>query len=351
MANYNPTRKFLFVGLGGIGQRHVRNLRSLYGDEIEVLAYRVRGLSQVITTEFKIEPETKLSDKYQIREFSNLDEALAEKPEAMFVCNPSSKHIEVALAGAAAGCHLFIEKPLSHNLTDVEKLIGIVNERKLVALVGYQLRFHPGLIDLKALLATNRIGRVISVNAEIGEYLPGFHPYEDYRFLYAAKRELGGGVVLSQIHELDYLYWLFGVPQRVFALGGQFSKLDLDVEDVASGLLEFEIAGQKIPVHLNQDYLQRPPSRFCKIVGDSGKMILDFVENKLTVFGPDGRNVITRQYQFERNQMFLDELKHFVSCIEGIEQPLISLTDSLQSLRLALAIKESIATGNVIAIR
>ncbi|HEY6802554.1 MAG TPA: Gfo/Idh/MocA family oxidoreductase [Pyrinomonadaceae bacterium] len=350
MANYNTTRKFLFVGLGGIGQRHVRNLRALYGDEIELLAYRVRGLSQVITPEFKIEPETKLSDKYQIREFSNLDEALAEKPEAMFVCNPSSEHIRIALAGAAAGCHLFIEKPLSHTLTEVEKLIEIVEERKLVGLVGYQLRFHPGLNDLKSLLAENLIGRVISVNAEVGEYLPGFHPYEDYRSLYASKRELGGGVVLSQIHELDYLYWLFGVPQRVFALGGQFSKLALDVEDVASGLLEFEVEGQKIPGHLNQDYLQRPPSRFCKIVGDSGKMVLDFIENKLTVFGPDGEVVITKQYQFERNQMFLDELKHFVACIEGVEQPVVSLTDGLQSLRVALAMKESIATGNVITI-
>ena len=90
--------------------------------------------------------------------------------------------------------------------------------------------------------------------------MPGWHPYEDYRALYAARADLGGGVVLSQIHEFDYLYALFGLPRRLFAIGGHLSHLEIDVEDVASTLMEFNVDGHILPVHLQQDYLQRPAS-------------------------------------------------------------------------------------------
>lgn len=340
--------KVLFVGLGGIGQRHVRNLRLLFGTDVEILAYRVRGLTQVLTDNFKIEPDASLKDKYQIREFDDLERALAEKPLAMFVCNPSDAHIDVALSGARAGCHLFIEKPLSNNLDHLGELSSIVEEKELVALVAFQLRFHPGLQYLHSLLKEQTVGPVLNVQVEVGEYLPGFHPYEDYRELYASRSDLGGGVVLSQIHELDYLYWLFGFPRRVFAVGGQLSALEIDVEDVVSTLFEFEIGSKLIPVQLHQDYLQRPPSRSCKVIGDQGKIILDFADRTLAVHNSDGELASSKSYEFERNQMFIDELKHFFACVEGKEKPVVTLNDGIQSLRMALAIKHSMTTGEVV---
>ncbi|MDO9348112.1 MAG: Gfo/Idh/MocA family oxidoreductase, partial [Anaerolineales bacterium] len=223
--------KILMVGLGGIGQRHVRNLRTLMGSEIEILAFRFRNNSQVLTDQLRIEEGSSLEEKYAIRVYADLDQALAQKPEAVFVCNPSSLHVPIALRAAQAGCHLFIEKPLSHNFEQVEELINLVESRNIKAVVGYQMRFHPCLQRLYALIQERSIGRILTVRAEVGEYLPGWHTYEDYRQMYASKQELGGGVILSQIHELDYLYWLFGLPRRVFALGGQMSSLDVDVED------------------------------------------------------------------------------------------------------------------------
>jgi predicted dehydrogenase len=339
--------KVLFVGLGGIGQRHVRNLRLLLGTDVEILAYRVRGLTQVLTEDFQIEPAVSLKNKYQIREFDDLDKALSEQPDAMFVGNPSDAHINVALAGAKAGCHLFIEKPLSSNEENVAELIKIVDEKNLVALVGFQLRFHPALKQMQALLEQNIVGQVLSVQTEVGEFLPGFHPYEDYRELYASRADLGGGVVLSQIHELDYLYWLFGFPRRVFAMGGQLSNLEVDVEDVAISLLEFEIDGKRLPVELHQDYVQRPPSRSCKVIGDNGKIFLDLVDKTLTLH-LNGRLEASTRFEFERNQLFIDELKHFLACIDGQEKPVVTLRDGWQSLRMALAIKRSLATGDVV---
>jgi predicted dehydrogenase len=344
--------KALFVGLGGIGQRHVRNLRALLGNRVDVLAHRVRRLSHVLTDKLEIQAGADLEEQYGIRVYEHLEAALEQQPDVALICNPTSLHIPVALQAARAGCHLFLEKPVANTLEGVEELLAEVHHRNLVTLVGYHFRFHPCLRALSSLLQRGTIGPVVAVRAEAGEYLPGWHPYEDYRQSYAARKELGGGVILSQIHDLDYLYWLFGLPRRVFAIGGHLSSLEVDVEDVASILMAFSIDGRTFPVHLHQDYLQRPPTRTCQVVGDKGKILIDFRALQLSVYDHLGQLADSQDFQgFQRNQLFLDEMKHFLACVRGEESPIVSIRDGVQSLRMALAAKESIATGNVIELR
>jgi predicted dehydrogenase len=341
--------KVLMIGLGGIGQRHVRNLSALLGDQLELVAYRTRRFSTVLTDRLQVEPGADLESKYHIRTFTDLDAALAEGPQVAFVCNPSSLHIPAALKAANAGCHLFVEKPLSDNTDGIEQLISVVRQKGLVGYVGYQMRYHPCLRRVHDLLAQGAIGQVLSVQAEVGEYLPGWHPYEDYRQMYASRRDLGGGVILSQIHELDYLYWFFGLPRHIFALGGHLSSLEVDVEDVANILMSFKVGAMSIPVSLHQDYIQRPPSRNCHILGNGGKIMVDFVG--MTVRWYDGEGKLAEEAHtenFQRNQLFLDELSHFLACVRGEEKPLISLDDGFQSLRMALAARESLETGKVV---
>src|SRR5439155_14868777 len=115
--------------------------------------------------------------------------------------------------------HLFVEKPLSHSLQEVAELLSVVREKSLIGLVGYQLRFHPCIARLQAIVAEGLLGNIVAGRVESGEYLPGWHPYEDYRESYAARAELGGGVILSHIHEFDYLYGFFGLPRRLFTIG------------------------------------------------------------------------------------------------------------------------------------
>ena len=338
--------KILMIGLGGIGQRHLRNLRALLGDRLEVLAYRVRRHSAVLTDKLQVEPGSRLEDKYGITVYDDLDAALAQRPDAAFVCNPSSLHVGVALAAARAGCHLFIEKPLSHSLDGIDELIALLEQNGRVGFVAYQLRFHPCLQRVRQLLDARAVGRIVAVRAEVGEYLPDWHKYEDYREMYAARRDLGGGVVLSQIHELDYLYWFFGLPGKMFAVGGHLSRLEIDVEDVASVLMD--CAG--IPVHLHQDYVQRPPSRTLQIIGDAGKILVDFRTPGVEVFDARGEPSVREVFaDFERNQLFVDELAHFLACVEGRETPLVSLRDGAKSLRMALAAKESLETGQLVS--
>ena len=340
--------RILIAGLGGIGQRHVRNLRAAYGSQIELIAYRVRRLSHVVTPTLDIDSTRDVERQYGIEAFASLAEALARKPDIAFVTNPTSMHIETAIECASAGCDLFLEKPLSHDEARVSELSDLIAQKSLVAMVGFQLRFHPAFVKFAEIVKSGALGEILAVRATIGEYLANWHRYEDYRTMYAARADLGGGVVLSQIHELDYLYSLFGMPSRVFALGGRFSHLEIDVEDTADALLEFRFGERALPITLHQDYLQRPPSRNCEVIGDRGVARLDLVSASVTANVPSGASEEMRFGDFDRNALFTAELDHFMTCVRDRATPSISLRDGLASLRIALAIKASIASGKVV---
>ena len=343
--------RILIVGLGGIGQRHVRNLRALLGERVEIIAWRVRRLSHVVTPTMQSDESLDVEKEYGIRVFDSLDSALAKQPRVAFICNPSSLHVPPALACLRAGCDLFLEKPVSHNLDGLAELMNEARERRGVVMVGYQLRFHPCFLALQRAVREGSLGDLLAVRAHVGEYLPGWHPYEDYRQMYASRADLGGGVLVTQIHEFDYLYALFGVPRRLFALGGHWSHLEIDVEDTASTLMEFQFAERPLPVHLQQDYVQRPPSRGCEIVGDRGKMAMDLASLSVTRYDRDGTVAEAERWEnFDRNQLFLDALRHFFECVETRGKPVVDLQDGVWSLRMALAARESMATGRVIGL-
>ena len=334
--------KFLVIGLGGIGQRHTRNLRALFGDRCEIIAYRVRRESPVLNDALQIDSETGLEERYAIRAFDDLDDALAQRPDAALICNPTSMHVAAALAAAEAKCHLLIEKPLSDSLDGIDRLSNAVKRNNLVCMAAYQLRFHPCLTLAHRLLTEGAIGRAIACRAVVGEYLPGWHRYEDYRGMYASRRDLGGGVVLSQIHELDYLYWFFGRPKRLMSMGGRLSDLDIDVEDTASTLLDFgDMVG-----HLHQDYVQQPPARQFEIIGSAGKIAVDLRASSVQAFGRSGESIASQTFpELSRNTLFLDELSCFTHALETGSSVPVDLENGRQSLEMALAIRRSMDTN------
>ncbi len=338
--------RFLFAGLGGIGQRHARNLRTLLGENVELLAYRTRRNSRTLNDKMQVEQDVDIESHLNIRVYQDLSEALATAPDAVVVANPTSLHLPVALAAAHAGCHLFIEKPISHTFDGVEDFLALVEEKKLVTFVGYQWRFHPLMERLKLTLENRAVGNILSVLAEFGEYLPGWHPYEDYRESYAARRELGGGVLLTQIHDFDYLGWLFGWPRRVYCSGGKLSSLEINVEDTANTLMECEFEGRPLTIHLHQDYVQRKPTRECRIIGERGTIQVDLANASYTVWN-DRSEVIEKQSfeKFDRNQLFLAEMKHFLTCVDRREVSNLPASEGAKSLRVALAAQKSLLTG------
>lgn len=343
--------RVLFAGLGGIGQRHVRNLRSLLGSDAEIIAYRSRRQQHVLTDRLTIEPGAQLEDRYGIQVVESLEDGLARHPVAVLVTNPTSLHIDVAQKAADAGCAIFLEKPVSHNYEGVPQLLDTVRARKLFTLVGYQLRWHPALRLCRTILEDGRLGELLTARFWVGEYLPGWHTYEDYRQMYASRRDLGGGVILSQIHEMDLIYWYFGRPLSIYTLGGQFGNLQIDVEDTASSLMKCEWDGRPLPVHLTQDYLQRPASRGCEIIGTQGRLDLDLAAACVKV--TDARSGESQQFDFktfERNELFLSEMKHFIAGVRGEEESTVPLSDGVESLRMALAALDSLGSGKVVVL-
>ncbi len=343
--------RVLITGLGSIGQRHARNLGAVVGPELELLAYRVRGLRHVITPELDLDTGADVERTFNLKLYSDFDQALSQQPDVVFVTNPNDQHIPIAVTAAQAGCNLFIEKPLSNSLEGVSELIELVDVKKLVCFVGYQLRFHPCIRRTQSLLNTHVIGRVISARLTFGEYLPDWHKYEDYRQYHASRKDQGGGVILSQIHDLDYACLLFGMPRKVFALGGKFSDLEIDVEDTASILMECIVEGTPVPVHIHQDYVQRPPTRTCEVIGEAGKIFLDLNRPSVRVFD-DRQRLVEEQIvdDFQRNDLFMDEIRHFLGCLERKERPMVTIRDAANSLRVAVAAKASLATGEVVVL-
>jgi predicted dehydrogenase len=321
--------KFLIAGFGSIGRRHMRNLLAL--GEHDIVLYRSRR-STLPADELEGFPVE-----------TDLREALAHQPDAVIISNPTALHLDVAIPAAEAGCHLLIEKPVSHSLKKLHDLQSALERGGGQALVAFQFRFHPTLVKAAELLASGEIGKPVSARAHWGEYLPNWHPWEDYRKSYAARPELGGGVVLTLCHPFDYLSWLLGEVDALYAMTGQLGGLELGVEDTADISLHFS-RGVFGSIHL--DYIQRPPAHWLEIIGTQGMLHWDNCDGCLKIFhaGENDWQCFDPPQSFERNQMFMDEMAHFIRVVRGEELPRCSLDDGIKALRLALAVHESAQT-------
>lgn len=324
--------RILIAGLGSIGRRHLRNLRA--AGEQDILLYRT-GRSTL--------PEAELEG---LPVYSDLKAALAQNPQAVIISNPTALHLDVAIPAALAGCHLLVEKPVSHSLDRLDILQEAAEQSGARILVGYHFRQHPGLQLVQQYLKAGSIGHPLSVRAHWGEYLPDWHPWEDYRLAYSARRDLGGGVILTLSHPLDYLRWLCGEIDECFAYTGRLGDLELDVEDTAEISLRFE-NGMLGSLHL--DYNQRPSAHTLEIVGSKGTLKWDNTSGGVALFQVSNgtwQNFLAPA-GFERNHLFESEICHFLAVARGEAEPVCTLEDGIRDLEWALLALHSAATGRV----
>ena len=339
--------KFLIAGLGSIGRRHFRNLIALGEKDIILLRSHRATL-----------PDDELAG-YPVE--TDLAEALKKhKPEAVIVANPTSLHMDSAIPAAQAGCHILLEKPVSNSLDRLDVLQKAAEKSGSRILVGFQFRYHPTLNKARELIQQGALGKVLTVHAHWGEYLPQWHPWEDYRQGYAARADLGGGVIVTLTHPLDYLRFLLGEVESLWSFNGHLSPLEMDVEDAAEIGLRF-VSGAVGGVHLN--YFQRPPVHRLEIVGTGGTLRWDNADGVLhhfkmpATFGTFSEEppapvveAVAPPEGFERNQLFLAQTRHFVETASGESEPRCTLADGAQALRLALAAQESQKSGRVVKI-
>ncbi len=324
----------LIVGLGSIGRRHLHNLVSLGESDIVLLRSHRATL-----------PDDELAD-YPVE--TGLEAALKKhRPQAVVVANPTSLHIGAALPAARLGCTILLEKPISDSMAGVGEFQAAVKSSGAKVLVGFQFRFHPLLQRTRQVVLNGGIGRLMSAHAHFGEYLPAWHPWEDYRQGYAARADLGGGVLLTQCHALDYLPWLAGEPEVVSGFVGKLSDLEVDVDDSAEIILR--LAGGALgTIHL--DYAQQPPLHYVEIEGTLGSARCDLLAGTLRLYSAEtgAWEEYAAPQGWERNTMFLDEMRHFLALVRGEAEPLCTLEDGIRVLELIEAVKRSSASGRVV---
>jgi predicted dehydrogenase len=319
--------RFMVAGCGSIGKRHMGNLAAL-------------GAAEVIGFDLRADRREEVRQAFGIPAVATLEEAWQAAPDAIVITAPTALHLPLALQAAERGVHLFIEKPLANTWDGIDQLLHLARAKNLVSLVGCNMRFHPGLIRVRELLDEGAVGRVIAARLEVGQYLPDWHPWEDYRQSYSARRDLGGGVILDAIHEIDYARWLLGEVTGVFCLAGKLSRLEIDTEDTAALLLRFE-QGALGEIHL--DYVQRVYSRACRIIGDEGTIHWDYSAGQVRWYSAraGGWRSFDNPVEWQANDMYLDEMRHFLGCLRGRVKPEQDLFEAARVLRVALAAKAS----------
>jgi len=320
--------RILIVGFGSIGRRHLENFLQL--KNVKLIVYTKR----TDLDSFK-EQGVKISN--------SLTECLKENPNIGIITNETSLHVPITIKLAQNGLDLFIEKPLSNSLKDVEKLRAIVKKKKLITQMGCHLRFHPCIKKIKSLIEQEKIGRIISAQVQSCSYLPDYHKWEDYRRSYASRKELGGGVILTQIHEIDYMYWFFQEVENVVSMSGKLSDLDVTVEDYAASLLKFK---NKVVGEIHLDYFQRPNFKSCKIRGTKGEIYWDSDNNGVNIYNIKKNKWETKfETGFSNNidtySSYLEEIKHFMRCVKKRKETINNLEQGITTLKIALAIKKA----------
>lgn len=273
-------------------------------------------------------------------------EAALSDAETAIVASPSSEHAAQARFALEHGCHTLVEKPLALTVADAEPLVALAAERGLVLGVAMNLRFHPGVIAVREAVMSGSIGTPLTARAWFGSWLPGWRPGTDYRQSYSARRDLGGGVLLDAIHEIDYLTWVLGPVASVSARLATVSELEIDVEDVAQLQLGFASGVQGV---LSLDYLDRSYDRGCRIVGSEGTVAWSWGEGRLRLHADDG-SAQEASLPSDAISTYPAEVAAFIRAVEEHSPPSTTPAEGRHALQVVDAARESSARGAVVTL-
>ncbi len=320
--------KFLVIGGGSIGTKHIKNLMDL-GHECFIY-------------DIDHERVTKVAKKFGISILDPLSFHL--QVDAWVICTPPEYHPPFGYAGIEHKVHLFIEKPLANTIEYGGKFVTEAYKYDKVVYVGYQFRHHPALVRMKQLIEAGAIGRLLSIRGEFAQFLPCWHPYEDYRRLYTIR----DGIILDASHEIDTALWLSNasIIDELNCIGGHRSDLDVLADDTADITLRTNTG---VDVNIHVDCVQAGYSRWVTATGTMGTLhwkYNDFsVEVKTLVYGGGGfaPAVVESTETVEPADMYIEEMKHFIACIEGKEKPNPGIQAAFLDLEVALACKKIIA--------
>lgn len=322
----------LVVGCGSIGTRHIENLLDLGID--------------VIACDLDSDQRTQVAEEYGVETTADYQSVL-EDVDCVLVCTPPTAHVAVAVDAVDAGADVFIEKPVAETAAAAEPLLEREQSTEQIIYVACNMRFHPPVQYIDNLLAEGEIGEIQFMRLRFGNALQNWRP-GDYREYYSASSEKGGGVILDAIHEVDIANHWLGGTESVFCVSKKLSDLDIDTEDTAELLFE----GEDNLAEIHMDYLRPVRSKTYEVIGSDG-MVRWHAEGKnpetsrLTVHNSSGTLQEERTYESTLNEMYVDELRHFLSCMNGEEVPPVDAADGTRLVELVELSKSASEAGHV----
>jgi predicted dehydrogenase len=302
--------KVLIIGLGSIAKKHIAALRSLNRD-CEIYALRSSKSSQVIEG---------------VRSCYTLEEVPLGL-SFILISNPTSLHLKTIKEVSHFGVPLFIEKPPIDSVYQIRELAELIKTLDMPTYTAFNLRFHPVVQWLKDNIESHN---VIEVNAYCGSYLPDWRPNKDYRKIYSAQKNLGGGVHLDLTHEIDFLLWIFGDPMSTMSTRRKISNLEIDSVDSAKYWLEYE----NFTISLTLNYFRRDSKRNVEIVTNQTTLECDLILNKITDLGKG--QVIFESREFSSLDTYIEQMKYFIDCVETRTESMNTLLESMRTMEVCL---------------
>lgn len=325
--------RFLVVGLGSMGKRRIRNLKQLNQNEIIGFDTREDRCKEA-------------EEKYQITAFTDIQESLKQKPDAMVISTPPDLHMKYAKIAIQNGMHFFTEASVVQD--EMEEVINELKNSDVIGLPSSTMRYHPIIIGIQEILKKNIIGKPLAFLYHSGQYLPDWHPWEDYRKFYVSKRETGACREIVPF-EIIWLMSVFGKINNVNAMKGKISKLEADIDDIYNVLLEFE---NGVRGSLTVDVIARFPYRQLKILGEDGVIFTDWSERKIGYFTNESGwiynkiddGVIEKNY-IHGDGPYIMEMDAFIKSIKKqIPQP-YTFEEDFAILKVLEAIEKSSDSG------
>ncbi|MBI2205301.1 MAG: Gfo/Idh/MocA family oxidoreductase [Candidatus Rokubacteria bacterium] len=325
----------LVVGGGSIGKRHLRNL--------------VASGRTAAVVETREDRRADIASKHPgTATFATLDAALEHgRFRTAFICVPTAYHLVPAMRLARERVHIVMEKPVSHTLDGIPDLLDIAAANGVVGMTGFCMRFFPPLQKAKALIDDGAIGRIVTARSLTAVYLPNWHPWEDYRTFYMAKRSLGGGVLLDECHAFDWMQWLCGPIRGVFSVLGTLSDLEVETDDVCEVIARF---GDQTLGSIHLDMVDHSMRSEVELIGTESTIVVDLEGQTVRRFDRATRTWEVHAFEPGYDRMYVDELEHFFSCVERGERPIADLADGYRVQRVIDACARSSAEGRWIAV-
>ena len=327
-------KNILIVGLGSIGQRHYRNLKKI-GKNINFFSIRKKRNSPELNKFNQIVKKRFISNKKKIKEIS-FKELENQKIDLALVTNPTSLHVKTATELAKKKINVFLEKPISNNIKGVYNLLRVIKKNKLICAVGFQTRYDDLLQKIKKIINTKKFGNIEKSYIEHKHFLPYHHKYEDYKIGYAAKKSLGGGVLLCFSHEFDYANFLFGSPKYIYSSLKKSNKLKIDVESSALVIAKYQ---KKFETIFDLDFLKKRQVRSCKIQFEKAFIEWDLIKNNLKIYH-NGKIKFIRSKFKTRDSLFNEQFKQVLKSLNLKKNPKSNIYNGIENLKNILEIKK-----------